>query len=424
MRIILVTAILFIALSAELYSQNDFRTLDLKTYEYYLRGDYRNLRKTSDSILIKGMDYYYLRMRLGVLAYNKQLYPKAAEDLKRAVVFNSLDTVSREYIYNSYVFAGRKADARLYLASVPSDKRNQSLRSSSKPFSSEFYISSSVTSNDQVLYETNSLNYEAVKSSTGISAGVETYFSNSLRGTLTYTNFHKTGTTYSPTNTTGTNLNFYQNQVYAKLTKSVFPGWDLSGFFHMAFYNETLTLGMPGNRFSSQRLVSEYIGGIGLSKSWWKLHTMANLSFSNLGNSSQIRGESYLTWLPNGNLNLYLTSGWMGQTDTNWGGTYQLSQEIGFKVHSLLWIEAGAVSGTSFLYARNQGSILNNSFQVPALTIYSDLIVLPGKHFKFIITPYYIKNQVYSWDYSSFTRTSKLDINSFGGSVKLIYKFN
>jgi hypothetical protein len=423
MRIILVISVFTILFSGEIFSQNDFRTLDWKTYDYYLKGDYRNLRKTADTMLLHGMDYYYLRMRLGLLAYKKQLYSAASKNLSRAIEFNSLDTVSREYIYNCYLFSGRKADADLYLVSIPPDKRNTPLKSSYRPVSSEFYISSSFAAHDQFLYETNSLNYEAVKNSIGISAGAETHFSNRFTGTIAYTSFHKTGTSYSPANPAGKNLNFYQNQVYAKLTGSVFPGWDISGFVHLAFYNEALTLGMPGNRITSHQPVSEYAGGFGLAKSWWKIRTNASLSISNLGYSKQYRGEGYLTWLPKGNLNLYFTTGWMGQTDSNWGGTYQVSQEAGFKVHKILWLETGAVNGNSFFYVRNQGSILNNSFQIPSLTIYSNLILLPGNHLKFIITPYFAENQIYSWDLNAYTRTNLLNINSFGGTIKLIYKF-
>jgi len=85
-------------------------------------------------------------------------------------------------------------------------------------------------------------------------------------------------------------------------------------------------------------------------------------------------------------------------------------------------MESGVIEGNSFLYGRNQGFMLNNSFQIPATTIYSNIIILPWKHFRILLTPYYVGNDVYSWDLINYTRTSKLNINTFGGSIKLIYK--
>jgi len=422
MRILLILSVTLIALTAELSGQSDFRTLDRQSYNYFMKGDYINLRKVADTMQVHGIDYYYLRLRLGILAYNKQLYPTALTDLMKAIEFNSTDTISRELIYNSYLFSGRKTDAYLFLESIPLNKRNNTLKKSIKPVSSEFYFGSSVAAYDVVLYETNSLNYEAVKNSLSVTAGGETYFSGRLRGTYAYTNFRKSGTVYSPSDPTGTDLNFVQNQLYARLTGSIFPGWDFSAFGHIALYSEVVKAGLMGNKVSTNQQKSEYLAGAGISKNGWRIHGGANISFSNFGNSTQIRGEGYFTWLPSGNLNLYLTSGWMGQTDINWCGTYQASQEVGFKILKSLWMDSGLVLGNSFLYARNQGYMMNNSFQIPAFTIYSNLLILPWKNFKLSVTPYYSQTNVYSWDFNTYTRTNKLINNALGGSIKLTYK--
>jgi len=422
MRIILIITAVLLIFSAELSAQNDFKTLNEETWNFYKKGDYKNLRKTADSLLLNGTDYYYLRMRLGVLAYNKQLYSSALRDLSRAIEFNSLDTISRELIYNSYLFSGRKADAILYLESLSTDKRNSALKASVRPVSSEFYVSTSASAYNVVLYETNSLNYEAVKSSLSTTAGVETYFLNKFKATIAYTNYYKSGIEYSPINTSGKDLNFTQNQFYGKLSGYIFPGWEISGFGHATFYSEAVIQGHPGNIISVNQLVSEFLGGVGITKNGWKIRASVNLSVSNLGHSNQMRSEGYLTLLPSGNLNLYLTLGGMGQTDINWGRTYQINQEIGFKILKSLWMESGVIEGNSFLYGRNQGFMLNNSFQIPATTIYSNIIILPWKHFRILLTPYYVGNDVYSWDLINYTRTSKLNINTFGGSIKLIYK--
>lgn len=421
MRSILIITATILVISTNLFAQGDFISLDKQTYDYYLKGDYKNLKKTGDKMLSKGIDYYYLRLRIGILAFNNQKYAIAEKHFKKAIGFNSFDQTNREYLYYCYLYSGREADANLYLESIPYDKRTNNLKAIDKSGLSEIYLGSSVSGYNQTFYATNSLYYEAVKSSLGINAGFDVNFSNRLKGTFAYTNFRKSGTVYNSTIPSGTDIAFTQNQVYAKLTANVFPGWEFSGFGHFAFYSDGTTQVQQGRR-STLKLKGEYVAGVGISKNGWKIRTGANVSYSNFGNSSQIRGEGFLTYLPFGNLNLYLTTGGMYQTDKNWGGTYQINQEVGGKIFNFLWIEGGIVKGNSFLYSRNQGLGINNSFQIPATTLYGNLIFLVGQRFSITLTPFYSANQIYSWDLTTFNRYEKLNLNSFGGAIKLTIK--
>ena len=415
MRILLTIISMSLTFSSGIMAQTNFIRSDRQTYELYLKNDYRNLKRTADKMISQGIDFYYLRMRLGILSYNRQLYADASGNFTKAIEYSSLDTISREYIYFSYLFSGRKADADLFLESIPWNLKNSTLKSKVSSASQEYYVGSSLSTSPVILFRNNKLYYEAVKSSLSISAGFESYFLKRFKGTLYYTNFRKSGTVYSSSIPKGTALNFNQNQVYAKLTGYIFPGWEFYGFSHLAFFVDTLTAGQKN---------AEYLAGIGISKNGWKIRTGANLSYSNFSNSHQIRGEGYLTFLPFGNLNLYLTSGGIYQYDYNWGETYQINQDIGFRICRSLWMEAGVIKGNSFLYAGNQGFIMNNSFHIPAITIYGNIIYFINKKFSVTLTPYYAENQIYSWDLKDYTRTNKLNIKSFGGSIKLAYKNN
>jgi len=422
MRIILIIAI-SVAVSTKLFAQTDFVTLDKQTYDYYLKGDYKNLKKTGEEILSRGIDYYYLRLRLGISAYNNQHYSSAVKHFGRVIDFYALDSLSKEYIYYSYLFAGRKSDAILYLQSIPNADRNKTLRSIKWQGLTNVYVSYSTATSDTAYYNTNSFYFESVKHSRSINAGFETNFSSSLKGNFEYSNFQKTGLIYSSTSTSGSDLDFTQNQIYAKLTKLVFPGWEFSGFGSIALFSDNTTNNtQQGRRQSSIQLKSEYVGGVGIAKNSWKVRLGANVSFSNFNGSSQLRGEGYFTYLPFGNLNLYLTSGGMYQSDNNWGGTYQMSQELGFKALKFLWVESGVIKGNSFLYARNQGLIINNSYLIPATSIYGNLIFIVGQHFNITASAYFSKNETYSWDLTSHTRTDLQLLNSYGGKITLTYK--
>ena len=303
-------------------------------------------------------------------------------------------------------------------------KKNNVLRSKGVPaYSPEVYIGSYVSGYNITLYKKHFTSYyEAIRSNFSMNAGFEGSFLNRFKGTFGYTNFHKTRTVYSASDTLGKDLNFAQNQIYARLTGSVFPGWEFSVFDHSAFYTEVQTEGFFGNRQSISTIKNEYDIGAGISKNGWKIRTGANFSLSNFSNSNQIRGEGYLIYLPYGNLNLYLTSGVMYQTDNDWGGTYQINEEIGLKLRKFLWLETGIVEGNSFLYVRNQGALMNNSFQIPATTIYGNFIILPGSRFVLMIAPFFSQNYLYSWYLNTYTRGDRLISNSAGATIKITYK--
>lgn len=420
MRFILVfVLVLFIN---RISAQDDFTKLDLQTYDYYLKGDFRSLEKTGKVMISKGMDYYYLRMRLGITSFNKERYSKAFKHFTKALQFNLLDTISQGYIYDTYQLSGRRNDAELYLESIPLDKRNSFLKSIENNGLTEVYVGSTAIGYDQMLYTSNSLYYESTKTSLGVYAGFENSFSSNFKGEFGYTYYGKTGISYSAAKPTGVNLNFKQNQVYAKLTGLSKYGWEFAGFGQAVFYSNGATQSSIGNRRAASQLKKEFIGGIGLSKNGWNIRAGSNFSYSNFGGSIQIRGEGYITYLPFGNLNLYLTTGGMIQSDKNWGSTYQANGMVGFKTFNFLWVEAGMTKGNSFLSAIEQGVLLNNSFQVPAITAYANFIVLLGKHYSVSVTPIFSQTRMYSYDLNNYTRIDKQTLNGYGCSMKLIYK--
>lgn len=419
MRTILV--FIFISISILGYSQTDFISLDKQSYDYYLKGDYKNLKQTAKKQFELGMDYYYLRMRLGILAYNNQRYASAYTHFQKAIIFFNSDTISREYIYYSYLFAGRKADANIYLENLTFEQKNKQLKSLYTEGFSNFYSGINYSTNDVYLYSTNALNYEAIKSSMSIYAGLKTYFNCKTKLNVAYTNYRKTGTFYSSTNPTGTDDTFVQNQLFSKLSITYYPGFEFYGFGHIAFFKESAKSSFGGGRSSAQ-IATESAFGVGLTKNLWKLRFSGNGSFSKFGGSNQFRGEANVTYLPFGNLNFYTTTSGMFQNDKNWGTTYQIGQDIGFKAFKFLWIETGVTSGNSFLYSRNQGAIINNSFLIPSLSIYGNAIVMLGNHFSLSITPSYSKNTLYSWDTTNYTRSNKVNSTSTGFSFTLTYK--
>jgi hypothetical protein len=413
MRIVLIFAAA-LALSSNTFAQNDFKTLDAETYDYYLKGDYKNLKRSADKLLSDGTDYYYLRMRLGITAFNCQKYSESALNFKKALEFNSLDTLSNEYLYYNYLYSGRKADAGLFLAAVPPDSKTIALGSAENSFDYTVFAGSSASSFAQETPVRTRLYRESLQSTYSFYAGFEADFLKRFSGTLAMTSFTKTGQYNSYKYPAGTDFSLTQAQIYGKLSAAFFPGWEISMFGNAAIY-PSLQL--------TDTIINEFTLGTGISKNWWRIRTGAEFSISNFSNSTQVRAEGHAIWLPQGNLNLYLTTGGMYQWDLNWGGSYQINQEAGYKITKNLWMETGFIMGNSFLYARNQGYTMNNSFQIPSGLIYTS-IILPLKKIKITLSPFIARNQNYSWNLNSYTRTGKVTVTSFGAGIKINYNRN
>ena len=53
---------------------NNFLAVDTLTYKYYLAEDWDKLINAGDKAINDGIDYYYLRMRMGIASYEKRKY--------------------------------------------------------------------------------------------------------------------------------------------------------------------------------------------------------------------------------------------------------------------------------------------------------------------------------------------------------------
>ncbi len=78
---------------------------DSLTYHQYVNKDYKSVLKTGREALRSGLDYYYLRMRMGIAAYRQKQFRLAAVHFEKALHFNDNDLV-REYLYYAYLWGG------------------------------------------------------------------------------------------------------------------------------------------------------------------------------------------------------------------------------------------------------------------------------------------------------------------------------
>lgn len=109
--IILLTIISFSAKAQE--SEINYITVDTKTYNYYIQQKWDSLIIEGKTGLRKDIDYYNLRMRLGIAFFEKKDFINAATHFQMAFNYSDeSDTVSLEDLYFSHLYAGNETQAR------------------------------------------------------------------------------------------------------------------------------------------------------------------------------------------------------------------------------------------------------------------------------------------------------------------------
>lgn len=114
---------LFPGMALHAQQKPTFITVDTSTYNLYLRGDWDRLAESGREALKLGFDYYYLEMRIAYACFMKGKYRQAEKYYRRALSFNSRDPVANEYLYYSYLNAGKYNDAQVRIKSLTSDQK-------------------------------------------------------------------------------------------------------------------------------------------------------------------------------------------------------------------------------------------------------------------------------------------------------------
>ncbi|MFH0895899.1 MAG: tetratricopeptide repeat protein [Bacteroidota bacterium] len=99
-----------------------FDQVNLQTYVYYENGQWDSLILLGERAIADSIDYFYLRTRLGISYYNKGKYRKAIPHFEKALTYNSSDETTLNYLYYSYLYGGRVADANLLLRKFSSSQ--------------------------------------------------------------------------------------------------------------------------------------------------------------------------------------------------------------------------------------------------------------------------------------------------------------
>jgi len=375
MRKLLLIFILILGIKP-LFSQEPitFSEVEQQTMQYYYASQWDSLIIVGKKGIDAGHDYFYLRVRVGMAYFYQSNYAKAILHLEKASKFNSSDEYTNSYLYLSYKYMGRYADAEMVGRKLSDSLRKNSFYEK-RPFFSGLYAEigyspacsyspTPLAKESEYVKETstknNALTYGFVGLTNQLTPWMTIFYGVTTMGTSL------TKYTYEEQEATTTDLSISTLQFYINPRIRIFRGFILAPFYHaISMSGSSGTATKPRRRDTTSFTTRDAIMGIGFEKYYRNLVFSGEVSSNRFNNKTHIQAQTGITWFPCSNQNLYLvgavTYNMAQGTDSLFHPNYELNKlyataKIGGKLFSKLWGE------TAFYGGNIQDSQIGNGY--------------------------------------------------------------
>ncbi len=422
---IVFSAFIVLAFSLKGQTVESFATLDKQNYQLFFSGNYSELNKLGKRMIANGMDYYYLRMRLGIAAFNKQRYVTAIHHFKRALAFNSSDAMLHEYIFFSHIYLGQFAEALVYRDGIALNMQTENVKKHN-PYGINFISLGTdfmQSTSPKTIYAipTNQSSYSAEAITDNYSGNIKLNWmgDSKWRYSLNYLYFKKNGVTYNQFFLNGTSSNFNMNQIHIKAQRGLPNGNEFYLFGTLSIFSGASTYAVERANRVAMQLANDYVGGVGVARRVKLFRFDVNASYSNLAGYQQLRSEGFVSLYPFEHVKFYTTHGGQIQYDINMGMGYNVFNSFGFKIAKPVGFEFGLNFGNAMLSARNAGEMLFNSLSIAKGSAFGNIYVSMGKGFYSSITGYIWQTTEFIWDSRTDTQINPSDKKYAGINIQL-----
>jgi tetratricopeptide (TPR) repeat protein len=361
----------------------NFVDLDQQTAQYYFSSQWDSVISVGKVGLKNGHDYFYLRLRMGVAYFYQGKFTKAITQLEKARSFNDQDDFTNSYLYLSYKYAGRPADAEVLERKLSDTLKKQPLFKKTPLFSGtylEFGFSPASNYNPTPIPFGNTTNfYESSTKNNALKYGF-VGLTNQITPWLSifygYTSLSTSATKYAyekqlpplmpKLNTTISDILVSQNQFYLNPRIRLAKGLILATYYHKINNTSVLKKGST-NSTDTTLTFNDGILGVSLEKYFRNFVFVGEISNNKLNNTNHLQTSIAATWFPLSNLNFYLSTMYCSNNAkgpaSKFPANYDKSKtfymmKIGGKLKGKLWGEAAYYGGNI------QDSQLANGFLV------------------------------------------------------------
>lgn len=375
-RILILLPLLFLPV-ARLTAQASLQSIDSLTWQLYSEGKWDRLVKVTEEALKNKTDFYYLRVRAGVAAWELRRYRLAVLHFREALKQAPLDEFVNSYYHSSLVMAGREDEANALADQLPEGLRER-LQISKKGWVSSVSLEALLSGNssypsltDENIDPGDSFsNYRSVLErmwykNLGIdhhlSAGIDLFHS------FNHIRIDRTEQFRSDVNLLDalqeTFASQFQYFIQGRLTGR--KGWQAT-LAYTRLWGESYThypeyLEAAVYRFHKQSYrIDDYLVNTGISGEFSYFRPRISFTTGRVNGFSQVQLNGQLVFYPRGNLNLYFHSEGSFHAD---GSSDPLktvfTQKVGIKTGPV-WVTGEAIWGTIRNFSSNDGLVVYN----------------------------------------------------------------
>lgn len=439
----LVLTILFLSVGFTAFAQQGKydASVDKKTYELYMKSNWGELRETVNTAIESEVDFYYLRMRMGISYYEEKNYMSAVSHFEKAVSFQPKDTLALEYLYYSYLFSGQESEANIL-----GKKLSVSLRRKTGYTSPEFlkgiYTEGGYSYNNNY----NSIKGNGIKGNQGITGTQnifknETYINLSLMHSLGdrvsifhgYNNIVVNSLRQFDDPIDGRkdfDVSVKQSEYYFNLGIYLGKGYNLKTAIHYlnVKLEDVLPPGLTNPLFTNYTTTTnEMVETFGFTKRLGHTELGYSVLFSNLNSGKQLQNTFTFVWYPLGNMNLYNVSNFIFHSNKSNDSSenitrFIIDEKLGFKLTNKLWVEAVFTAGNLLNYSEGNAFIVYNTVDKIKYKAGFNLISPISKNIELSFR-YLLLSQEYdvtptNTSFIATTKTNNLLIHKFIGGIK------
>jgi len=309
-------SILFVLFSISVLAQDETLNVDKQTYELYNQAKWKELIRTGKKAYNKGVNFYYLPIRIGIAYFEKHNYQKAAKWFGKSYEGYKDNNIVNEYLYYSLLYSGNGNEAGLYAETFTSELQQKI----------NFIESKSITQISYYFNYTTNQNLNELKSEpfstgniTSRSAldnsyyhGITMIHKNSpafvIKQSVSYMFINEYGQANLPNNVnTQSSLSTKQFVYSIGLYYSMLNKWNMYFSAHLLNYNKDIISVLPPPKtFANVNVKSnEMLISAGISKGLGNFNLGGSISYSGLNNEKQVQASGHLLYYPFGNLNFY-----------------------------------------------------------------------------------------------------------------------
>lgn len=387
MRYYLIVLLCFF--SSKFFAQEtmSFAYADSASYAYFISNDYKNIKHLTKKALHQGVDFYYLRSRAGIVAYNHKDYEFASSHLKVAYEMSPTDSILQEYLYYAYLFSGRTEDANSLVTTLtPTMQQRVGYKKKvidNIVLTGGVFSNNNIASNDHANLLTKPQNKAQANyygTAIGTTAVVENTFGNRLHFYNKFTYFNTN--TYAINQFASLNVNMEENKKLRWDKEAVNKQLQYTtGFSYQGKKGLLVGIGVgyfqtKSNSFSATLKEStntaflihdslevefnDFSTSFSIGKRFKYIFPQATLTYSNLYDSTQLQGEFNLTYFPLGNMKFFGSSSISVINDGVNNHTI-FSQKLAYVFSKYFWLEGKYSVGNHMNYISSLGFTTYNT---------------------------------------------------------------